>query len=573
MNRYSKYFLQNILWLDDGFCQYYLQEATWGQNDILDVESVVFNWTEEAGQWLHQCARYDPATTLRNLRVFLADDCQDYFDVHTMSDKRVLHAAARYLSMNAHTLVIEPRMGWAVQVDEETAEAVQPISVEPEPDISHLFAELQRDLNAMVAEQQQKYNAYEAKMAGMNETEKALFYSENAGGAVYDSAIGDTIDLVGTAIKGFPGFYKGYLKTLWKVAQAPNKMAKTIARAVAAGNMNPIKEEIDKIVEPVAHTYNQAMEYKSMLTILFSEPVTHDMLYKFADQYWQATHPIERTKMGASAVTDIVVTVILAIITVGAGAAANIAAKSTRLVKVAKLLKKITAVLKKTSPGTKILDRGKGGAKKAKNAKKTPTTTNKGVPEVEKPKPTEKVDNKNKKGYGENDGGVGPKTTDDGADKTVAVKKQKENIAGTSDEAAEKALSKYNSQSIEENREYGGLIYKDANGQYSHTDGIRGSIDGVSPWSGEKIPSGTDEVGYWHTHGNYSKMEDGKLVPTANKSEDWYDSDNFSPQDIDVANEMAKGKTEYRGYVGTPGGEFKGYDAKTGKQYKLERKK
>ena len=388
MNRYSKYFLQNILWLDDGFCQYYLQEATWGQNDILDVESVVFNWTEEAGQWLHQCARYDPVTTLRNLRVFLADDCQDYFDVHTMSDKRVLHAAARYLSMNAHTLVIEPRMGWAVQVDEETAEPVQPISVEPEPDISHLFAELQRDLNAMVAEQQQKYNAYEAKMAGMNETEKALFYSENAGGAVYDSAIGDTIDLVGTAIKGFPGFYKGYLKTLWKVAQAPNKMAKTIARAVAAGNMNPIKEEIDKIVEPVAHTYNQALEYKSMLTILFSEPVTHDMLYKFADQYWQATHPIERTKMGASAVTDIVVTVILAIITVGAGAAANIAAKSTRLVKVAKLLKKIAAVLKKT-----------------------PTTTNKGVPEVKKPKHTEKVDSRDKKGYGESSSGDGPKTT------------------------------------------------------------------------------------------------------------------------------------------------------------------
>jgi hypothetical protein len=411
MNRYSKYFLQNILWLDDGFCQYYLQEATWGQNEILDVESVVFNWTEEAEQWLHQCASYDPVTTLRHLRVFLADDCQDYFDVHKMSDKRVLHAAARYLSMNAHTLVIEPRMGWAVQVNEETAEPVQPISVEPEPDISHLFTELQRDLNAMVAEQQQKYNAYEAKMANMNEAEKALFYSENAGGAVYDSAIGDTVDLVGTAIKGFPNFFKGYLKTLWKVAQTPNKMAKTIARAVAAGNMNPIKEEIDKIVEPVARTYHQAAEYKSMLTILFSEPVTHDMLYKFADQYWQATHPIERTKMGASAVTDIVVTIILAIISAGVGAVANIAAKSTRLVKVAKLLKKIAAVLKKTSPGTKILDRGKGGANKAKNANKTPTTTQKGVPEVKQPKPTEKVDNKKKKEYGNNDSGVGPKTT------------------------------------------------------------------------------------------------------------------------------------------------------------------
>jgi type VI secretion system secreted protein VgrG len=58
------------------------------------------------------------------------------------------------------------------------------------------------------------------------------------------------------------------------------------------------------------------------------------------------------------------------------------------------------------------LDRGKGDTKKAKTTNKTPTKTNKGVPKVKQPKPTEKVDNKKKKEYGENDGGVGPKTTD-----------------------------------------------------------------------------------------------------------------------------------------------------------------
>jgi hypothetical protein len=192
------------------------------------------------------------------------------------------------------------------------------------------------------------------------------------------------------------------------------------------------------------------------------------------------------------------------------------------------------------------------------------------MPEVEAPeKVPGSVDDGVQNEYIGDGEGIGPKTTND-AGKTVSAKNQKENLHGTSDEAAEKALNKYNSQSIEENREYGGLIYKDADGQYGHTDGIRGSIDGVSPWSGEAIPSGTDEVGYWHKHGNYSKMENGKLVPTGNKNADWYDSDNFSPQDIDVANEMAKEKSEYKGYVGTPGGEFKGYDAKTGKQYKLE---
>jgi hypothetical protein len=79
-------------------------------------------------------------------------------------------------------------MGWVVQVADKSAEPVQPISVEPEPDISHLLAELQRDLDAMVAGQQQQYNAYGTEMAGMSENERALIYSEHAGGAVYMTA-------------------------------------------------------------------------------------------------------------------------------------------------------------------------------------------------------------------------------------------------------------------------------------------------------------------------------------------------------------------------------------------------
>jgi hypothetical protein len=234
------------------------------------------------------------------------------------------------------------------------------------------------------------------------------------------------------------------------------------------------------------------------------------------------------------------------------------------------LLKKITTTIKKLSPNPKLLDRSKNAADKAKRTSKTTTKSAKGMPEVDSPKKTEKVDKTTKKGYG-TDKNDGPKTTKSGTSKVEKDNKPEENICGTSDETACKALDEYNSASIKENREYGGLIYKDSSGQYGHTKGTRGSIDGVSPWDGDPIPDGTEEVGYWHTHGNYSKMEGGKLVPTDNKSADWYDSDNFSPQDIDVANEIGKNKTEYRGYVGTPSGDFKGYDAKTGKQYTIKK--
>lgn len=137
----------------------------------------------------------------------------------------------------------------------------------------------------------------------------------------------------------------------------------------------------------------------------------------------------------------------------------------------------------------------------------------------------------------------------------------------SADAAAKAALLRYNDKSIRDNREYGGLIYKTPNGGYDFTKASKGSTDGVDPWEfGEgRIPKCAEEVGYWHTHGNYS---DDNGNPTT-KDKDAYDSNNFSPQDRKVAKMMGQGKTEYKGYVGTPSGAFKGYDGKSGKTYGL----
>ncbi|OFJ48201.1 hypothetical protein BA896_003595 [Janthinobacterium lividum] len=135
----------------------------------------------------------------------------------------------------------------------------------------------------------------------------------------------------------------------------------------------------------------------------------------------------------------------------------------------------------------------------------------------------------------------------------------------SADSAARAALIRYNSKSIRDNLEYGGLIYKGKNGKYDFTRATRGDNDGVNPWEGNKIAKNCEESGYWHTHGNYS-TENG--TPTT-KEKDYYDSNNFSRADIDIAKSKGIGKFEYRGYLGTPSGALKGYNSKNGKIYNL----
>jgi len=422
MNRYSKYFLQHSLWLDDGFCQYYVQDDTWGRQEILDVESVIFDWTDDADQWIARCRAYDQFTTLRRLRTFLADHCREPFHLHRMTDRQVMRAAARQISRCAHPVVINPRMGWAVQVDEHCAAPVLPISVESEPELAGLTADLKVALDALVAEQQKKYAQYEAQLAKLSPEQKALLYSQKAGGAVYDSTIGDAGQMLkaapGTiwkAAKAFPGFYAGYLKVLWKVAQLPSQMAALTGHAIATGDYNPLKTEIDQIVTPVAQTYEQALKYKSMLTLLFGDHETYTLLHDFAQRYWAATHPIERTQMAASAVSDIVVTVILAIVTAGIGAAANVASKSGKLVKVAKLLEKIAMTIKKISPESKLIDKAKDAAGKVrkteKRAAKAARELKHAEAEVKTARRAEKLEKEAQKEYDAAKKIDGPKTT------------------------------------------------------------------------------------------------------------------------------------------------------------------
>jgi hypothetical protein len=112
--------------------------------------------------------------------------------------------------------------------------------------------------------------------------------------------------------------------------------------------------------------------------------------------------------MTASAASDVLVTLILAISTAGVGAAANVAAKSGKLGKAAKLLKKITETIKRTGNRHQVPKKDLGGG--AGTTARTGSGARKGgIPEVESPK--KKPDETKLREHDNSDKSGGPKKT------------------------------------------------------------------------------------------------------------------------------------------------------------------
>lgn len=135
----------------------------------------------------------------------------------------------------------------------------------------------------------------------------------------------------------------------------------------------------------------------------------------------------------------------------------------------------------------------------------------------------------------------------------------------TQEEAARAALNAANSQSITQNREFGGLIYRDANGRYGYTGPAPGTGASFDPYAPNvAVPPGTTLVGDYHTHGDYAQP-DANDVPTrtADPANDGYNSDQFSQADRNGIKHDAQNKPDYRGYLGTPSGTFREYDPHT----------
>jgi uncharacterized Zn-binding protein involved in type VI secretion len=131
----------------------------------------------------------------------------------------------------------------------------------------------------------------------------------------------------------------------------------------------------------------------------------------------------------------------------------------------------------------------------------------------------------------------------------------------TADEAAKAALNAANPQSIKDNLEYSGLIYKGVDGKFYYTGPAKGTDQGANPKAQAPAPPGTQVVADYHTHGDYSTADPatGAAVRTKDPSKDAFNSDQFSAQD-----KSDNRKEGYPGYLGTPSGTFRKYDPATG---------
>ena len=119
----------------------------------------------------------------------------------------------------------------------------------------------------------------------------------------------------------------------------------------------------------------------------------------------------------------------------------------------------------------------------------------------------------------------------------------------STDAAAKAALEKANPLSIQDNLEYGGLIYRDkTTGKYGYTGPIKGSDQGVNPFSAP-VPAGCELVGDFHTHADYSVVDrnTGAAIRTSDPRKDDFNSDNFSSTDVKGIKSVGSGIPGYKG--------------------------
>jgi hypothetical protein len=115
-----------------------------------------------------------------------------------------------------------------------------------------------------------------------------------------------------------------------------------------------------------------------------------------------------------------------------------------------------------------------------------------------------------------------------------------ERFAGQN-EAAFKVLNGINPRSVAENREYGGYVYRNADGSFANTNPVKGTVNSVTlPPISQVVPSSARVRASYHTHAGPDPR---------------YDNENFSLTDLS-ANDFFG----IDGYLGTPGGLFKFHD-------------
>jgi hypothetical protein len=68
-----------------------------------------------------------------------------------MDDQYVIIATAAHLIMHTSKIVIEPKHGWALQINHNSAQPEIPFGVQAAPDPETIFEEIKQELGGLVA--------------------------------------------------------------------------------------------------------------------------------------------------------------------------------------------------------------------------------------------------------------------------------------------------------------------------------------------------------------------------------------------------------------------------------------
>ena len=111
--------------------------------------------------------------------------------------------------------------------------------------------------------------------------------------------------------------------------------------------------------------------------------------------------------------------------------------------------------------------------------------------------------------------------------------------------AAKAAVNDRMPASLQRNKEYAGMIYKNPNGSYSYTKPNEGTVDSSNPGGPAACPARTTPTGYYHTHG---------------ATDPRFNSENFS-----ISDKLYARDNNLDAYVGTPSGALLHYPGSGGR--------
>ncbi|MBR9982171.1 MAG: hypothetical protein KFF50_14170 [Desulfatitalea sp.] len=318
MDRFSPYFLGNILQLEDHFCRYYVQDVHRSQEESLDVPHMWFFDEEMAEQWLEQCVEYESCDTMRALRDFLWYHGTEGWQLHRMYDDAVLRAAALELVLHSLTVVIRPGFGAVVESGSDLLGCGYPFSLSSEPDSDARFTRMARHLNALVNHQKRRQATAPGQIA--------------------------------TALDAYPGFHSGLIRQLPDLGGSPQRLAAIRYTARLQNRPSPVAQQIDTVAAALHLDREMRLACRTMLTISVNDPEVMTLIHEFAADHLAATGEQERRQLGIATTEDMATAFILAVAVLCSNHGAAVAGQVAILAKAAEQLHRLAKDLKSIEP-------------------------------------------------------------------------------------------------------------------------------------------------------------------------------------------------------------------------------